>query len=177
MKPDRMTNDFERLMLPHLDAAYRLAVWLMRDDQTAQDVVQDSFLRAFKAWPSFEPGNARAWLLTIVRRQALTRLKGRSYRQVDLDDEAALQSGDVDALSLGPTQEAAMIEHQTADQVRTAIASLPAPLREVIILKDMDDMAYKDIARVLNVPIGTVMSRLSRARDGLRLLLKANAHA
>lgn len=172
-----MTNDFERLMLGHLDAAYALAVGLTRDDAAAQDIVQDSYVRAFRAWDRFIPGNDKAWLLTIVRRQCLTWLKQRGHRHlVGLDDDD-LTPADHGRLSLDPAQEATIIANQTQARVRNAVASLAPAFREVIILKEFEDMAYKDIARVLAVPVGTVMSRLSRARDLLRHALTGDDHA
>ena len=166
-----MSHDFERLMLPHLDAAYRLAVGLTRDDAAAQDIVQDSYLRAFRAWWRFTPGHEKAWLLTIVRRRALTWLKAdRRHPGVELDDET-LSPDDQARMSYAPEQEARIISWQTTAVVREAVGRLPAVFREVIILKEFEDMAYKDIARVTGVPVGTVMSRLSRAREMLRVML------
>ena len=161
-----MNKDFERLMLPHLDAAWRLAVAMVRDDAAAQDIVQESYLRALKAWWRFVPGNEKAWLLTIVRRRALSWLKGRRLKDVAVDDEVAEP-----ALSLPPGQEAALIAGQSAKAVHAALDRLPDNYREVIVLKEFEDMAYKDMARVLDVPVGTVMSRLARGREALRQLL------
>ena len=158
-------------MLPHLDAAYRLALWLVRDAATAEDVVQDSFLRAFKAWDRFEPGNVRAWLFIIVRRQAYSGLK-RSKTWVDIDDEAALSPADAVTLSYGATQESGMISTQSTQALRSALDALPVAYREVILLKDIEDMPYKTIARILDIPLGTVMSRLARGRDLLRARLQ-----
>ena len=171
-----MSTDFERLMLGHLDAAYALAVGLTRDDAAAQDIVQDSYVRAFRAWDRFIPGNDKAWLLTIVRRQCLTWLKQRGHRHhVGLEDDLALD--DYHHLRIDPDQEATLIANQTQARVRSAVAGLAPAFREVIILKEFEDMAYKDIARVLAVPVGTVMSRLSRARDLLRHALTGDDHA
>ena len=159
-------SDFERQMLPHLEAAFRLALWLTRDRTAAQDVVQDSYLRAFQAWERFEAGNVRGWLFTIVRRQSydwLKRERGHSF--VELDEEAA-------ALSYPETQESGLIESQSADRLRAAVMELPLAFREAIILKDIEDMPYKTIAAVLGVPMGTVMSRLARGRELLRERLR-----
>ncbi len=159
-------SDFERQMLPHLEAAFRLALWLTRDRTAAQDVVQDSYLRAFQAWGRFEAGNVRGWLFTIVRRQSydwLKRERGHSF--VELDEEAA-------ALSYPETQESGLIESQSADRLRAAVMELPLAFREAIILKDIEDMPYKTIAAVLGVPMGTVMSRLARGRELLRERLR-----
>ena len=164
---------FESHMLPHLHSAYRLAHWLLRDDAAAQDVVQDSYLKAFEAWGRYQDGNARAWLLTIVRRQCLNHLrrtKGHGF--VDIDDEDALSPADARSLSHEATPERALIDGQRVKALHAALAGLPIAFREVILLKDIEDMPYKTIAEVLGVPLGTVMSRLSRGRDLLRLSLR-----
>ncbi|MEI9904415.1 MAG: sigma-70 family RNA polymerase sigma factor [Asticcacaulis sp.] len=170
-----MSLDFERLMLPHLDAAYRLAVAMVRDEAAAQDIVQDSYLKAWRSWWRFIPGNEKAWLLTIVRRRALTWLKGVRHGEVAADDED-LTAADQAHLSVAADQEAAIIAGQSGLRVRAALARLAAPLREVIVLRDFEDMAYKDIARVLEVPVGTVMSRLARGRESLRAILVKDGH-
>ncbi len=169
-----MSKDFERLMLPHLDAAWRLAVAMVRDEAAAQDIVQDSYLRALKAWWRYVPGNEKAWLLTIVRRRALSWLKGRRRQDVTVDGDMA----EADAAQLGrpADQEAALIASQSARQVRAALERLPEAYREVIVLKEFEDMAYKDMARVLEVPVGTVMSRLARGREALRRMLVKDGH-
>ncbi len=178
-RPDVTMTEFERLMLPHLDTAYRLAAWLTHDEAAAQDIVQDSYLRAFKAWQRFTDGNARAWLLTIVRRRAFTWLSRRKYSvNIDLDDdEHALSADDQAAMSHDATQEAGLIARQNIEHVRAAIAALPAPYREVIVLKDIEGMPYAEMAQVMEVPIGTVMSRLSRGRERLRDVLIRNGYA
>ena len=130
-----------------------------------------SYLRAFRAWWRFSPGHEKAWLLTIVRRRALTWLQAdRRHPGVELDDET-LSPDDQERMSYAPEQEARIISWQTTAVVREAVGRLPATFREVIILKEFEDMAYKDIARVTGVPVGTVMSRLSRAREMLRVML------
>ncbi len=171
-----MSLDFERLILPHLDAAYRLAVAMVRDEAAAQDIVQDSYLKAWRTWWRFIPGNEKAWLLTIVRRRALTWLKSMRRGDVAVENDEELTAADQAHLSQAADQEAAIIAGQSATRVRQALASLAAPLREVIVLKDFEDMAYKDIARVLSVPVGTVMSRLARGRETLRAILVKDGH-
>ena len=168
-----MSKDFERLMLPHLDAAWRLAVAMVRDEAAAQDIVQDSYVRALKAWWRFVPGNEKAWLMTIVRRRCLTWLKGRRS-DVDVDGEMAAE--DAARLGVAAEQEAAVIAGQSARVVRAALDRLPRAWREVIVLKEFEDMAYKDMARMLEVPVGTVMSRLARGREALRQLLVKDGH-
>lgn len=156
-------NEFERLMLPHLEAAFRLAHAVTRDRAAAQDVVQDSYLKAFQAWERFQPGNARAWLLTIVRRQSYDWLRReRGHVMVDIED------ADEGQLGQAGTQESGLIQSQTAGQLRAAVMALPLAFREAVILKDIEDMPYKTIADILGVPMGTVMSRLARGRTMLR---------
>ena len=163
------SSEFERQMLPHLDGAYRLALWLVRDPASAQDVVQDSYLRAHAAWGRYQAGNARAWLFTIVRRQAYDWLRRERGREViDVDDEAAWAPEDAVKLRNEDTPEKTLIAAQTAQRLRAALLGLPPAFREVIMLKDIEDMPYKTIAAILDMPIGTVMSRLARGRDMLR---------
>ncbi len=160
---------FEQLFLPHLNAAHNLARWLLRDTTAAQDVVQESYLRAFAAQYQFTGGNARAWLLKIVRNQCYTSLResgGKSM--VDIDDEAALSENDRMTLSHGDTPEQLVTHMQDAQRVQQALDKLPMIFKEVIILKEMEELAYKEIASVTGVPIGTVMSRLARARQMLK---------
>jgi RNA polymerase sigma-70 factor (ECF subfamily) len=153
--------DFERLMLPHLEAAFRLAHAVTRDRAAAQDVVQDSYLKAFQAWGRYRDGNARAWLLTIVRRQAYDWLRReRAHDLIDIEE--------ADVPGQAGTQESDLIRDQTAGRLRAAVMALPLAFRETVILKDIEDMPYKTIADMLGVPIGTVMSRLARGRELLR---------
>ncbi|MGZ3298869.1 MAG: sigma-70 family RNA polymerase sigma factor [Asticcacaulis sp.] len=165
--PRTSTSAFERQMLPHLDGAYRLALWLVRDEAAAQDVAQDSYLKAYAAWGRYEDGNARAWLFTIVRRQAYDWLR-RQKGFIDIDDEAAWAPEDAVKLRSDDTPEQTLIANETISRLRAALMALPPHFREVIMLKDMEDMPYKTIAGILGVPIGTVMSRLARGRDLLR---------
>jgi RNA polymerase sigma-70 factor (ECF subfamily) len=151
---------FERTVLPHLDAGYNLARWLAGNDHDAQDVAQEASLRAFRFFGSFRGGNARAWLLTIVRNTFYTWLSQNRPREtvVDIDDET-LAAEDVlaSAGSAGPG-------FADADAVRRAIAGLPVEFREIVILREMEGLSYKEIADLAEVPTGTVMSRLARAR-------------
>lgn len=165
---------FEAEILPHLDAAYNLALYMTRQEAAARDVVQESLLNALKAWQRFNPGNPKAWLLMIVRRECLAYFrKSRIETYVDIDDEAAMTPADRAALSQDGAAEHDLIARQNATTVRAAIAALPPPYREVILLREIEDMAYLDIAQVLEAPLGTIMSRLSRARTQLKALLVA----
>lgn len=168
------TRRFEQLFLPHLHAAHNLARWLTRSDSAAQDVVQESCLRAFKSLHQFAGGNARAWLLTIVRNQSYTWLKAQgSERYVDIDDEEAMSEADKAALSHAETPEISSARLQDGKFLQRALEALPAAFREAIILKELEEMSYKEIAAVTGVPIGTVMSRLARGRMLLRKELAA----
>ncbi len=152
-------GDFEQVVLPHLDAAYNLARWLTRNDHDAQDVAQEAVLRAYRFFDGLR-GEAKPWLLAIVRNSCFTWLQAnRPAGTVGFDDGVAeLLPADDD----GPEVQAARnCDRRT---LNAAIATLPAQFREVLILRELEDLSYKDIARIADVPIGTVMSRLARAR-------------
>ena len=151
-------------MLAHLDAAYNLARWLAGNDPDAQDITQEASLRAFKFFGNFRGENARAWLLTIVRNTFYTWLRKNRPREneVELDDEAlAVEDVSVNAEALNSRL-------ADAETVRLAIEQLPVEFREVVILREMEGFSYKEIANLADVPIGTVMSRLARARKQLQ---------
>ena len=166
---------FEELFAPHLDAAYNLARWLTGNDSAARDVVQESALRAFRFSQRFADGNAKAWFLTIVRNESYTWLKASAGHQwVSIGDE--LPEDDA-ALSHRESPELLAIHTENAALIQQALCAMPPVFREVIVLKDLEDMPYKDIALVVDIPIGTVMSRLARARAMLKLeLLKLHDH-
>ena len=160
---------FEQTVLPHLDAAYNLARWLTGNDHDAQDVAQEASLRAFKFFGSFRGENARAWLLSIVRNTFYTWLRKNRPPEKTIDiDDGTLEIEDVSA-----NVEAASPHFADADAVRRAIAELPVEFREIVILREMEGLSYKEIADVADVPIGTVMSRLARARKLLQKRLAA----
>jgi RNA polymerase sigma-70 factor (ECF subfamily) len=147
--------------MPHLDAAYNLARWLAGNDQDAQDVAQEAMLRAFKFFGSFRGDNARAWLLTIVRNTFYTWLrKNRPLEKTVAIDDETLEIEDSSTAEQAPFAD--------ADAVRRAIAELPVEFREIVILREMEGFSYKEIAELAEVPIGTVMSRLARARKLLQ---------
>ncbi|KAB0494524.1 sigma-70 family RNA polymerase sigma factor [Pseudomonas vancouverensis] len=166
---------FEALFAPHMDAAYNLARWLTGNDAAARDVVQESALRAFRFLHRFADGNAKAWFLTIVRNESYTWLKASAGQHwLAIGDELA--ENDL-ALSHGQTPELLAIHAENAALLQQALSALPPAYREVIVLKELEDLPYKDIARVVDIPIGTVMSRLARARSMLKLeLLKLHSH-
>ena len=161
--------DFARIALPHLDAAYTLAHWLLRDRAAAEDAVQDAMVRAMSYFASYNGGNARAWLLRIVRNVAYDRLNhpaGRAEQPLDLAAEMADPS---------PDPEAAYARRQGEARLRAVLATLSPELRECLVLRELEDMSYRDIARITEVPVGTVMSRLFRARQALLTHGRASA--
>ena len=172
-----MTNqgrhgDFEQVMLPHLDAAYNLARWLVRDRFLAEDVVQDAYERACRYFAAFHGGSGRAWLLQIVRNAAYSTLKAQRRRmEVSLSSGmlAADEAGvDMDIPDSSPGPEAALARRQDLAALDDALNALPVAWRECLILREVEELSYKEMARIMEVPIGTVMSRLSRARQALR---------
>src|SRR5215472_8682174 len=162
---------FEQVIMPHLDAAYNLARWLTRSDSDAQDVVQEACLRAFKYFEGFEGENPSAWLLAIVRNACFTWLKrNRPAEEVSgegITDDAAAIAADITGIQsreLAATPETLLIDSRDRTRVNELVQRLPADYREVIVLREIEDLSYREIADVIGIPIGTVMSRLSRAR-------------
>ena len=157
-------------MLPHLDDCYRLARWLTGNRADAEDVLQEACVDAFRGIAGFAGGNARAWVLTIVRHAAYRWLrKNRPAALVAVDDLEALgaRCSDASNAQQSQTPEAALIAKADAERLERAIAALPVPFRETLVLRDVNGLDYRDIAGVTGVPIGTVMSRLARARRRL----------
>ncbi len=177
LSPASRNNRFVEEVLPHGTAAYNLARWLSRNEADARDIVQESFARALQYFEGYRGGDARSWLLRIVRNTASTWLSARPpVAHADLDGETALLepapgSGtrrDVDPLR-------AVISQDEARALRQAIAQLPAEYREVLVLREFEDLSYRQIATIVGCPIGTVMSRLARARDELGAVMRAEA--
>src|SRR5437588_4932833 len=163
---------FARVVLPHLGDAFALARWLTGDKADAEDVVQDACLRALRGIAGFSGENARAWVLTIVRHTAYTWLgKNRPAALVVTDDLEAVERAEFSrtggAQAAEQTPEAALIAKADAARLEAAIQTLPPPFRETLVLRDLQGLDYKEIANVTGVPIGTVMSRLARARQRL----------
>jgi len=159
---------FERTLLPHMRAAYNLARWLTRTDQDAEDVVQEAYLRAVRFFGGFRGGDAKAWLLTIVRNtshSAWQRGRGAGAT-VPLDEDTP----EVEDAALGP--ENLLLQKASGQEVREALDALPVEFREVVVLRELEGLSYKEMAEVTQLPIGTVMSRLARARARLRLGLQ-----
>ncbi len=158
---------FARLALPHLDAAYALARWLVRDPALAEDVVQDAMLRALTYFASFRGENPRAWLMQIVRNTAYARLAVRRGAQEEpLDAEGP----HAHLTACGPDPEASLARQEGVSQLHLALAALPIDLRECLVLRELEEMSYRDIARITGVPVGTVMSRLFRGSQALMRL-------
>jgi RNA polymerase sigma factor (sigma-70 family) len=165
---------FEQLVMPHLDAAYNLARWLTRNDADAQDVVQEACLRAYKYLNGFEGQSPRAWLLKIVRNTFYTWLNAHRLgdRALSLEDNAEVVDGDSTAMhasaqGLGRSPETILTENREKLRLDRLVEGLPSAFREVLVLREMEEMSYRDIANVVGIPIGTVMSRLARARHYL----------
>jgi RNA polymerase sigma-70 factor (ECF subfamily) len=161
----RRRERFERTALPHLDAAYSLARWLTRNDADAGDVVQEAFLRAFRYFDSYQGGDAKSWLLRIVRHTCYSWLaRNRPVGVVSLDAEdefgGAAGTASIDA-------EALLESRSDLQRLDRLLEALPAPLRETIVLRELHELGYREIAEVTGVPLGTVMSRLHRARSRL----------
>jgi RNA polymerase sigma-70 factor, ECF subfamily len=166
---------FERLVLPHLDAAYNLARWITRNDHDAQDVVQEAALRAFRFFEGLR-GEAKPWLLAIVRNSCLTWLQVNRPSDLSSFDERLIET----QVSEEDGPETQAIRALDRRMLNEAIAALPAQFREILVLRELEDLSYKEIARVADVPIGTVMSRLARARgllgESVRALSNAAEH-
>ena len=157
---------FEEAVLPHLDAGYRLARWLLRNDEDADDVVQEASLRAFRYFRTFVGGDSRAWFLTIVRNSCSSWQRRRLTTLTDPFDEE-------DHLSLRSDSdpEALLLQADDATLVARAMRRLPDRLHQVLALREFHGLSYRELAEVIGTPVGTVMSRLSRAREALRIAL------
>jgi len=174
MTLEEQQRRFESLALPHLDAAFNLARWLTRNDHDAQDVVQDAFVRALRYVGSFRGDNARGWLLQIVRNTCFSWIReNRPTEVIALDDP----DDTLDDYPGPAADEPHAIAVRNADHVRIneAIASLPVVYREVLVLRELEDCSYGEIARIVDIPLGTVMSRLARARNLMRRALTSSA--
>ncbi|MFI4888914.1 MAG: sigma-70 family RNA polymerase sigma factor [Steroidobacterales bacterium] len=165
---DDRRRRFEVLVLPHLDAAYRFARWLSRAPGDADDIVQEAILRAFRGFDALRGSDVKAWLLTIVRNCHLTALKQQQRRAfVPLPEEHDAQDGHA-MIATTPGPESASVRQDEQRTLERLMSALPEQHREVLVLREIEEMDYREIAAVTNVPIGTVMSRLARARTALR---------
>jgi RNA polymerase sigma-70 factor (ECF subfamily) len=164
---DRLAR-FEQAVLPHLPAAYNLARWLTRNDHDAEDVVQEAYLRAYRSFDRFRGGaDGRAWLLAVVRNTCFTWLKQNRAHELATPFDEALHSPETGA----GEPERRLLQQASAELLREALGELPAEFREVLVLRELEGLSYKEIAAVADVPLGTVMSRLTRARARLQRCL------
>jgi RNA polymerase sigma-70 factor (ECF subfamily) len=163
------TSSFDALILPHLDGAYNLARFLIRDEAMSDDVVQDAVLRAFRSFDQFRGDSPRAWLFAIVRNCCRTALGARNAAGLHLVEEAG-ESADADEAD---NPEQALIRASDAAMVRALVEALPEPFREAIVLRELEELSYREIAQVTGVAMGTVMSRISRGRGMLADQLSA----
>jgi RNA polymerase sigma-70 factor (ECF subfamily) len=165
--PDRVR--FEQLVLPHLDAAFNLARWLLRNRADAEDVAQEAVLRALRFFDGFAGGDVRAWLLRIVRNTCYTWLEKKRPAELEVEFDEELH---VPSIS---TPEALAIAGENRERLTRALEELPPRFREILVLRELEGCSYKEIAEVTSIPIGTVMSTLSRARLRLQHALAGNA--
>jgi RNA polymerase sigma-70 factor (ECF subfamily) len=169
-------DSFERVVLPHLDAAYNLARWLMRDAEAAEDVLQEAMVRALTYFASFKGVNPRAWLLQIVRNTAYGSMAlHRGVEMVPIIDDSGEAIAEL--VSADDDPETALLRTRESRRVRELIADLPVELRETLVLREFEEFSYKDIAEATQTPIGTVMSRLWRARQLLARAAEAEGLA
>lgn len=173
MPDEKCSSDFEREVLPHLDAAYNLARWMTFNEDDAEDVVQEAYVRAFRFFGAFRGGNARAWVLRIVRNTCCNWLQENRPLQSAAEFDENLFGAD--SRTLNP--EETLLQNASDKMLRQVLKALPLIFREVLILREFEDMSYKEIAEVTGIPTGTVMSRLSRARGVLRQSLSHHASA
>jgi RNA polymerase sigma-70 factor (ECF subfamily) len=164
MTQENNARTFEEAFLPHLDAAYNLARWLVRNTHDAEDIVQEAYLRAFKFFGGYRGGDTRAWVLKIVRNTSYSFLQ--KNRIADLAEEFDEQIHTTSTEQLGA--EAALLQSADSRMLQQALDELPFNFREVIVLRELEGMSYREIAEVTSIPVGTVMSSLSRARERLR---------
>ncbi len=165
----RREQFFETHVFPHMGAAYNLARWLTRNDHDAEDVVQEAYLQAFPFWESFRGADARAWLLTIVRNTCFTWLQQNRKPFLELVEDMP------DLKSAQANPEALLLANVDGETLRRAVEELPLEFNEAIVLRELEGFSYKEISSITSAPIGTVMSRLARARTRLQKALQGGA--
>ena len=170
-------QSFEDLVLPHSRAAYNLARWLVRNDQDAEDVTQEAIVRAFRFFDGFSGDNPRAWLLTVVRNSAYTFLQQKRPRELDAEFDEVVHTETASNGRTPETPEALVLGTARQRCLNDAVEGLPVEFREVFVLREMEGLSYKEIAFLARIPIGTVMSRLSRARRQLQAALARSEQA
>jgi RNA polymerase sigma-70 factor (ECF subfamily) len=167
MDPARKLALFEQSVMPHLNAAYNLARWLTRSGPDAEDLVQEAYLRAFRSFETFQGQDARAWLLAVVRNTCFTWLKKKGDRStVEFDEQMHGLAGE------SPDAESILLTQAAIGSLNTCLEALPLEYREAIVLRELEELSYKDISDIARVPVGTVMSRLARARKRLQQCLE-----
>jgi RNA polymerase sigma-70 factor, ECF subfamily len=164
---DIQSAGFEETILPHLDAAYNLARWLVRNGTDAEDLVQEACLRAWRSFAGFRGGDGRSWLLTIVRNTCFTWLRENRRQGLAVEFNEDLHSEDVEV----PEAERLLAETSSRETLEKALQELPVEFREAIVLRELEGLSYKEISEIASVPVGTVMSRLARARERLQICL------
>jgi len=160
---------FEQSILPHLDAAYNLARWLTRNEQDAEDMAQESYLRAFKFFDGFRGTDARAWLLAIVRNTCYTWLQQNRGRETMASFDEEIHTIENEASNPAKL----VLKSDDREMLKQALEELPVEFRQVVVLRDLEELSYKQVAEIANIPLGTVMSRLARARERLKRILCA----
>jgi RNA polymerase sigma-70 factor, ECF subfamily len=158
---------FEQNILPHLDAAYNLARWLTRNEHDAEDMAQESYLRAFKFFEGFHGTDARAWLLAIVRNTCYTWLQQNRGRETMASFDEEIHTIENEASNPAKL----VLKSDDREMLKEALEELPVEFREVVVLRDLEELSYKQVAEIANIPLGTVMSRLARARERLKRIL------
>ena len=171
--PSAKIARFEATVLPHLDAAYNLARWMTRNVTDAEDVAQEAMMRAFRFFGTFRGEDGRVWLMTIVRNTYLTWIRRQMPQQNSAEFDERVHT-DIEAAL---TPESEFLRQANTEQVRRAIEHLPPEYREVILMRELEQMSYREIAAVMQSPLGTVMSRISRARSMLRQLIASERRA
>ena len=173
MQKQNKLASFEEAVLPHLDAAYNLARWLTHNVADAEDIVQEAYLRAFKFFGGFHGADGRSWLLAIVRNTCYTWMQRNRSPEltISLDDDLH----EIESKDLNP--EALLLQSADTQMVRQALEDLPVEFREVLVLRELEEMSYREIASITDLPLGTVMSRLARGRKRLQLALTNQMHA
>ena len=174
--PHRLQS-FEAMVLPHLRAGYSLARWLLRNDQDAEDVTQDALVRAFRSFDGFHGGNARGWLLTVVRNSAYSFLQKNRARELGTEFDEAVHSEPAGSGRASETPEVLVLRSAQQRIFSQAVEALPVEFREAFVLRELEGLSYKEIAEVARIPIGTVMSRLSRARRQLQAAVARSGRA
>jgi RNA polymerase sigma-70 factor (ECF subfamily) len=159
-----MPERFEQVVLPHLDAAYNLARWLVGNPADAEDIVQDAFLRALRFFPGFRGGDSRAWLLKIVRNTSYSWVRKNHPAQLADEFDETIHSDE----TMSESAELKLLSSVESERVRKALETLPLAFREILVLREIEGFSYKEISEVTGVAMGTVMSSLSRARQKLR---------